>query len=303
MGADISSAGGMIAHVERSWTEKPTSATKLAGLFISYIGQDLEEAKASCSGCPFLPGSTENLTARATAKARGETHPICHSHGGQVAVGFKASMKKHGGKRPALSLADVVGLIPRHVKAVRDAIIGDPAGACRESTLADDRTAERHGLSVIRYTHFAEGKGEWLKGRAMASCLGLEDAMRLAEAGWSVFAAVEWDWFKEGGYSKRLPNGMTAVICPNTASKWQGRRPVTCGDCGGKKGPLCTGKRTDGKGRPLIILNPDHGPGVSSRLFAAASRPGGDWALPGLNASRKSAALKLRAKRMGVTND
>ena len=111
----------------------------------------------------------------------------------------------------------------KSAKYVRLAVIGDPSGLDDTELQAQEQAIRAEGLGVLSYTHFWNGRGAHLKGRAMASCDTWEQVDDAIAKGWR--AAVHVDSIDK--MQGKTDGGNTYTVCPS-----QRKEGVTCNDCG-----------------------------------------------------------------------
>lgn len=185
-----------------------------------YIGADKAEVTSTCQGCPLLTQTAPDKTATRTK------HQIfglgCYAHFGSVARAQRAIWRfvERGGNR---SLTNALTNARRGAKYVRMSVIGDPSGLDDIQLQADEAQIRDSGMGVLNYTHFWQGKGAHLQGRAMASCDTWEEANAAVNAGWRAAVHVPDLEVLQG----KTDAGHTYTLCPNQRPK-----ATQCNECG-----------------------------------------------------------------------
>lgn len=173
----------------------------------AYVGADLDECRASCSGCSLY-----------------ET--TCYAWRGFTRASF-GRIEVRRAKHPELYTLDhALATRWRGARAARIGVMGDPARGDNDEVLGAIKRLTREGLAPIVYTHFwRETWAQHLRPYAMASCEFLEDAERAVSMGWRPALVLPWDYLREQG-SRFVVAGKTGVVCPA-----QTKPAVTCNDC------------------------------------------------------------------------
>lgn len=182
-----------------------------------YVGQTIDKAKASCAGCPL----------KETA---------CYHWKGSSQLGHGKMTTTYKTQPERYTLENALNNSVRSAKYARGAVGGDPSAIDRETVQSYHDEIKQFGLKgLILYTHFADSKGEHLKGLSMASC-DLSEADKHTNNGWRVAAVLP---MKMGGVKKfkdvpeydgrefETPEGKKVVVCPA-----QTKRGVDCNNCG-----------------------------------------------------------------------
>jgi len=182
-----------------------------------YVGQTIDIAKSSCTGCPLKDTS-------------------CYHWKGSSQLGHNAMTRGYAKKPERYSLESALSKSVRSARYARGAVGGDPSVFTREQVQEYHDKVKEAGLrGLILYTHFAEGKGEHLKGLAMASC-AVKDADKHVNKGWRAAAILP---MKMEGVTKHAgtpvydgrkfttPEGRRVPVCPA-----QTKRGVDCNSCG-----------------------------------------------------------------------
>ena len=203
----------------------PTSTnTKTGNIPQQFIGLNLQETRESCNGCPLFKIDPSKKSTK-KHEARGGLQ--CYAWSGFTARGAGQLQKAHArGKDKSIEYA----LDNRLAKAkyVRFGAFGDPSRMSHEDFDHDEKAVEDAGLQVIGYTHFADTDGQHLKGRLLASCDTIEDAIRLSEEGWRTALHLPKDEIPARAWKSRSwkSNDISFVQCPEQY------RDVTCNQCG-----------------------------------------------------------------------
>ena len=182
-----------------------------------YVGQTIDLAKESCTGCPLKETS-------------------CYHWKGSSQMGHNAMTRGFAKDPKRYTLENALNKSVRSAKYARGAVGGDPSVFSREEVQSfHDEVKDFDLRGLILYTHFAEGKCNHLKGLAMASC-DISKADRLVNAGWRAAAVLPMKMdgvkkFKDvpvyDGRKFTTPEGKKVVICPA-----QTKRGVDCNSCG-----------------------------------------------------------------------
>jgi len=155
----------------------------------------------------------------------------------------------------------------RHPSArfVRFGAIGDPSAINRGTFIKHYNVIRKLGMGILSYTHFWKvgSRGEYLKGRSLASCDSWDDAMNAVKQGWRAALHVPInDLPQPQGITRE---GVRFTLCPaqrgheslGRLNKGRVKNPfyksqytsVTCNTCG-----LCDPEL---KGPDIIIFG-DH---------------------------------------------
>lgn len=209
-------------------------ARKTGPVIACAVGQTVEEAWASCEGCP-------------------ERERDCYAHHGTPALALgSVDRAYHAGTR-GYELADALCAARGRTKLARIGTVGDPARASAAQRDNDIRALRAAGYDVVGYTHFPS-EVPHLRRTLMASASDIETAARHAAAGWRV--AVKMPLDTTGPVD--TPFGRL-VECPAIAAERHGRT-YTCVECAStKRGALCDASRADSL--PGVgVYFADHGP-------------------------------------------
>jgi hypothetical protein len=110
-----------------------------------YVGETIDKAKASCTGCPML-------------------HTVCYHWKGSSQLGHH-QMAKGFANGNDYSLKYALSKSVRSAQYIRAAVGGDPSVFTREQVEQWNLEAKAEGFKgIIMYTHFPETKGSHLKG-------------------------------------------------------------------------------------------------------------------------------------------
>ena len=205
---------------EMIWTARSKN-TKTGDIPQGYVGQTIDKAKATCTGCPILS--------------------LCYHWKGSSQLGH-ASMTRGYAKNPErYSLENALPHSARSANYVRGAVGGDPWVFTKETVKGWFQAIKDAGMKgLILYTHFAKDKAAHLKGLAMASC-NLDEADDLVDQGWRAAALLPFKAPKlspvKASMLKDIPEydgqpittkaGRKVVVCPA-----QTNDRTTCNDCG-----------------------------------------------------------------------
>ena len=203
----------------------PTSKNgKTGNIPQGYVGQTIDLAKKSCTGCPLFDS-------------------VCYHWKGSSQLGHHAMIRGFKGGKD-YSFSNALNKSVRSAQYARGAVGGDPSVFTRKQLIAWDTEAKEHGFKgLLFYTHFPETKGAHLKGLSMASLdftqgldVSLKKADELIADGWRVALSVP---FRAPGAKKPAqyplwdgqefitPGGIKGVICPS-----QIKRGISCNTCG-----------------------------------------------------------------------
>jgi hypothetical protein len=233
------------------WKDR-TDNRKTGDVPTAFVGATRQESFESCAGCPLREKD-------------------CYSQRGIVAMSHNSMLKKNarvGDSVYSLSYA----LANRSVSAryVRFTAIGDGARCNPEEVKAAHAEVKKAGLGWLAYTHFPEEvMAQGMQDYYCASKSTMEEADEVLEKGFKrATITARWDLYDEGKRAYVSPAGNKAVICPALMAHSKGHR-VTCNQCG-----LCD----PSKAGPKIIIFPDHGPGIKSKIKKLADK-GIEWAM------------------------
>lgn len=208
------------------WTNESDNE-KTGNVPTAWVGPTIQEAHASCSGCP-------------------QRDKGCYALYGTPRMAL-ASVGRAAARGKDYTLKTAIRTARRSARMVRYTAIGDGGRVPR--AVADDivATVRAAGLQLVGYTHHwrEQEVAEAWRGRLMASSDTLSDADEAIAAGWRTAVVLP-----EGAGDTATPNGHTVKVCP--AIKTNNR--VTCNDC-----RLCDASR-----RGPIIGFPAHGSGKAA---------------------------------------
>lgn len=220
------------------WTAT-SSNTKTGNVPTLWVGETLEESRASCEGCAQLV--TGN----------------CYAQYGTPRIAMR-TMEKANRRGKPYGLRQAIANSARSARMARFGALGDPSRIAPQTLRAWFRLVKATGLDVIGYTHFwREDRNQWLKSFFMASCDTLAEAEEAAAMGWRTATVVPAD-YPEAVIA--LDNGDRAVVCPALRSD-----RIDCNSC-----RLCNPQ----KAGPHILFK-DHGPksrGAARRKARALAR-------------------------------
>ena len=221
----------MTAAVGWTWISR-ASNLKTGPIPTAYVGQTIQEAKDSCSGCALLEG---------IPRENGKGHTKCYAWQGTSKLGFGSmSLKATSGKSskdmtgtPALepggrySIEFAISNRHPRARAARLGALGDPSRVRRRIFKSGVKRLRAAGLAVLGYTHFWRGKrrNQGLRTDLMASCDNIGQADDALALGWKPAAIVDYD----PGPNVSIvvtPGGARLLVCPAMRKK-----RITCDDC------------------------------------------------------------------------
>ena len=217
------------------WTTGKNSRNPKTGPIPTAYPANLDDAWASCDGCPLRGGR------RRAPNTRSATKPECYYWYGLPAIGNK-NVIKAAEKGADYTLNHALDSKRLTARAVRMSGGGDSSATTPKhyNTMRD--SVKALGLAWLDYTHFWHSKGSWLRGKAMASCDRWGDAIDACRAGWR--AAIHVPWLHR---PKGTAYGYTYTLCP--AQRTDLPNKITCNDC-----RLCDASRQ----KPDIIVFLNH---------------------------------------------
>ena len=179
---------------------------------VSYVGETVEETKASCGKCPELPWNGGR----------------CFAWKNRLRMSL-ASVQKSARARPGrYTLEHAINMSPKGAKVARHAVIGNASWCGVESVLEQERKLRAAGMTGIGFDHeWHKSKNQPLKDVLLASCGNFQSARLASQMGWIVSVIVPQD---AEGPVVADGHGYRYRICPNDENP-----AVQCKDCG-----LCT---------------------------------------------------------------
>ena len=242
-----------------SWISQSTNK-KTGNIPTAYIGQSIQEARATCSGCALLEG----VPRASGGKLR------CYAWQGSPKLGFGSmSLKATSGKSakdmtgtPALepggrySIEYAIENKHHSARAARLGALGDPSRVKRTIFKAGLKRLRAAGLSVLGYTHFwLDKRNRSLRGSLMASCDTVKQADDALALGWKPAAIIDYD----PGPNVSIvmtPGDARLLVCPAMR-----RSSTTCNDC-----RMCDPQHAVWKADKIQgIAFPDHSSGGPAR--------------------------------------
>ena len=194
--------------ISLTWVAR-TGNSKTGDIPTAYVGESIEECRASCEGCALL-GTR------------------CYAWPGLIHAAFHRILARKEIKPENYTIRSALERRSKNARVARVGAMGDPAKADPDEVMSAVRMIQNEGLDgVMAYTHFwREDWAQWLRDTALASCDNDEEAEEAISMGWTPALLLPWNAALNGDRIVVLGSGDKILICPA-----QTKDNVTCNDC------------------------------------------------------------------------